>query len=204
MLGDRQAVDRWLNEQARELSELAEQRRVAAEAYREEVLRRNMRELVDLLVADADMLPCEAAEAISVRRLARRERDRTAAEIMAPIPTAVQSESVQQAAARLVESGSSILAVVSAAGELAGVVTEWDITHSSARGQGGEQTLETIMSRQVIAARPQDTILEVIRKLEHYEISAMPVVDQGAVLGVISADLLARRSLLRLLQSQAG
>jgi hypothetical protein len=30
----------------------------------------------------------------------------------------------------------------------------------------------------------------------------MPVVEQGAVLGMVSADLLARRSLLRLLQSQ--
>jgi glutamate dehydrogenase (NAD(P)+) len=41
-----------------------------------------------------------------------------------------------------------------------------------------------------------------VRKLEHYDISAMPVVEQGAVLGMVSADLLARRSLLRLLQSQ--
>jgi glutamate dehydrogenase (NAD(P)+) len=42
-----------------------------------------------------------------------------------------------------------------------------------------------------------------VRKLEHHDISAMPVVEQGAVLGMISADLLARRSLLRLLQSQS-
>jgi glutamate dehydrogenase (NAD(P)+) len=203
MLGDRSAVERWLAGHAGELSELAEKRRLAAEEYREEVIHRNMRELVDLLVSDADLLPCEAAEEISVRRLARRERDRTAAEIMAPIPTAVQTESVGQAAARLIESGSSILAVVSESDELVGVVTEWDITRSAARGEGGEQILEAIMSRQVISANPGDTILEVIRKLEHYEISAMPVVDRGAVLGVISADLLARRSLLRLLQTQS-
>jgi len=41
-----------------------------------------------------------------------------------------------------------------------------------------------------------------IRKLEYHEISAMPVVEGGSVLGMVSADLLARRSLLRLLQSQ--
>jgi glutamate dehydrogenase (NAD(P)+) len=41
-----------------------------------------------------------------------------------------------------------------------------------------------------------------VRKLEHHDISAMTVVEQGAVLGMVSADLLARRSLLRLLQSQ--
>jgi predicted transcriptional regulator len=62
--------------------------------------------------------------------------------------------------------------------------------------------LETIMSRHVIAAEPSNTILEMIQKLEHHEISAMPVVENGCVLGLVSADLLARRSLLRLLQSQ--
>jgi glutamate dehydrogenase (NAD(P)+) len=41
-----------------------------------------------------------------------------------------------------------------------------------------------------------------VRKLEYHDISAMPVVEHGAVLGMVSADLLARRSLLRLLQSQ--
>jgi glutamate dehydrogenase (NAD(P)+) len=53
----------------------------------------------------------------------------------------------------------------------------------------------------VIAAGP-DSILELIRKLEYHEISAMPVVDGKAVLGMVSSDLLARGSLLRLLQSQ--
>ena len=57
-------------------------------------------------------------------------------------------------------------------------------------------------SREVIAAAPGDSILELVRKLEYHDISAMPVVEWGAVLGMVSADLLARRSLLRLLQSQ--
>ena len=54
-----------------ELHELAEKRRQSADVYREEVIRRNMKELIDLLVADADTLPCDAAERISVRRVAR-------------------------------------------------------------------------------------------------------------------------------------
>ena len=105
MLGDRKAVDLWLAEHAAEFGDLAEKRRQAAETYRRDVIRRNMRELVDFLVEDADMLPCEAAEEISIRRLARRERDRTAVEIMAPIPSARLHESIQQAAARLIEFG---------------------------------------------------------------------------------------------------
>lgn len=203
ILGDRAAVDRWLNDHATELAELAEKRLVAAEAYREQVIRRNMHELVDLLISDADMLPCEAAERISIRRIAASESNRTAADIMVPMPTITLDSTVQQAAALLIEVDSSILAVVSPQGELAGVVTQWDIAHATVLGSPNDMPLEETMTKEVISANPSDSILEVVRKLEHYEISAMPVVKGRSVLGTVSADLLARCSLLRLLQSQS-
>lgn len=202
MLGDRPAVEKWLKEHATELSELAESRRIAAEKAREEVIRRNMRELIDLLVSDADMLPSEAAERISIRRVARKESDRTAADIMVPIPTIGQERTVREAAALLVESNSPIMAVVSESGEMVGVVTEWDITRAAAQGGHEEQRLDQIMSREVIYAKPADTILSMLGKLEYAEISAMPVVDEGRVVGMVSVELLAKRTLLRLLQSQ--
>lgn len=201
-LGDEEAVDRWLADHESGLRELAEKRRTAAIAYRDDVIRRNMRELVDLLLSDADMLPCEAAERISVRRIASSERDRTVAEIMEPIPTARVDDSIQQVASLLVRGGSPIVAVLSTEGALAGVVTEWDITRAASTAVGGHSPVRQIMSASVIAAAPQETILEVVRKLEYHEISAMPVVEQGCVTGMVCSDLLARRSLLRLLQSQ--
>jgi CBS domain-containing protein len=148
------------------------------------------------------MLPCEAADRISVRRIAARESGRTAADLMVPIPTIPADCCVRDAAAKLVEAGSPLLAVVTPPGGLAGVVTEWDVTRATAQGSPDDQPLKEIMTAQVIAASPGDSILEMVRKLEYHEISAMPVVDRGAVLGMVSADLLARRSLLRLLQSQ--
>jgi CBS domain-containing protein len=158
--------------------------------------------LVDLLVSDADMLPCEAAERISIRRIAARESGRVAADLLVPIPTIPLGCCVRDAAARLVAAGSPLLAVVTPQDGLAGVVTEWDITRATAQGSPDSQPLTAIMTTQVISAAPTDSILEMVRKLEHHEISAMPVVDQGVVLGMVSADLLARRTLLRLLQSQ--
>jgi len=77
-----------------------------------------------------------------------------------------------------------------------------DLTPPRPEGLPDDQPLEQIMTREVIVASPGDSILEMVRRLEHHDISAMPVVEQGAVLGMVSADLLARRSLLRLLQSQ--
>jgi glutamate dehydrogenase (NAD(P)+) len=41
-----------------------------------------------------------------------------------------------------------------------------------------------------------------LRKLEHHEFSAMPVVEAGSVVGMVSADLIAKRSLIRLVQAQ--
>lgn len=202
ILGKRKAVDKWLEEREAELADLAEQRRLAAEAYRDELIRHNMRELIDLLVSDADLLPSEAAERISVRRIARRARDRSAVELMEPITTIAVDRSVREAAACMVAANSPILAVVSAEGDLAGVVTEWDITRATAQGSLDDQPLEQIMSRQVISARPDDSVVDVIRNLEYHEFSALPVVENGVVQGMITADVLTHRSLLWLLQAE--
>ncbi len=202
MLGDRQAVDRWLGENASGFDQLAEQRRAAAENYRDDVIRRNMRELVDLLITDADMLPYEAAERISIQRIASSESDRTARELMVPIPTITSTNTAQDAAKLLIDSGSPILAVTATSGELVGVVTSWDITRATALGSPDDTPLEKVMTHEVITSAPHDSILDMLRKLEHHEISAMPVVDDDCVVGVVSADLLATRSLMRLVQSQ--
>lgn len=204
ILGDRQAVQGWLDAHSSELALLAARRLAAAEDYRENVIRRNMRELVDLLLTDADMLPHEAAAQISIRRIASRERHRTAADLMEPMPTIADTASVRQAAALLVETGAPILAVLDTAQQLVGVVTNFDITRAASLASPEDQPLAEIMTRSVVCAAPTDDILTMIRRLESHEISAMPVVEGKHVLGMISADLLAQRSLLRLLQSQTG
>jgi glutamate dehydrogenase (NAD(P)+) len=202
MLGERAAVEGWLAEHRAEFEALAERRRAAGETKRDEVIRRNVKELVDRLVADADMLPCEAAESISISRIASSESFRTAADVMEPIPTIAANRTVRAAAQLLVEEGAEILAVVSVTGELAGVVTDWDITRASATACAEDLPLAEIMTREVVTAQPTDAILDVVRKLEHYEISAMPVVNGEGVRGVISSDILTRGTLYRLLQAQ--
>ena len=58
------------------------------------------------------------------------------------------------------------------------------------------------MTQDVISAEPTCSILDIVTDLEQNQISAMPVVEDGAVLGMVSSDLLAQRYLLRLLRSQ--
>jgi glutamate dehydrogenase (NAD(P)+) len=203
-LGDRQAVDGWLARHQEELAALAEQRRIAGQEMLQRVIRLNMQELIDLLVADADMLPCEAAERIAVDRIASSESDRTVADVMTSIATIRETQTVRQAAELLIADKGDMLAVVSAGGELVGVVTDWDITEASATGCGDDVPVNQIMTREVVAADPTENILDVVRKLEHYEISAMPVVTEEGVIGAINSDILAQRTLYRLLQAQGS
>ncbi len=200
ILGNEKAVARWLEEHQDELAQLAAKRLEAGIKQREEVIRRNMKELVDFLVSDPDMLPLEAAEQISITRIANRERLRPIRTIMEPLTLIGPDVPLRQAAQLLVDDPNEMLGVVEA-GRLLGVVTDWDITHAIAQGLREDLPVAEIMSREVITVHPEATIPEVLRLLESHEITAMPVVENEGVVGVISSHILARKTLARLLQS---
>ncbi len=65
-----------------------------------------------------------------------------------------------------------------------------------------ELHLKTIMTREVVLASPDDSILDIVRELEQHQISAMPVVEDGRVLGLINSDLPAQSYLLQYLESR--
>jgi glutamate dehydrogenase (NAD(P)+) len=201
ILGNQNAVEDWLVENKAEFEKLSEKRLEAGKIHRDRAIRRNMTELVDLLAADADLLPGKAAERISLQRLAARESKRTAKDIMAPIPVIYCNVGLQDAAALFVETQSSIIAVLSDDDKLVGVLTAWDVTRAVAENVY-TQSVETIMTRKVISAKPTGSILDIVTDLEQNQISAMPVVDDSRVLGMVSSDLLAQGFLLRLLRSK--
>jgi glutamate dehydrogenase (NAD(P)+) len=202
MLGNRAAVEGWLAKHAEELAELGEKRRKAGEQARQETITRNMRELIDHLISDPDRLPSEAAESISIGRMAGRERLRTAGAVMQQAITIASGATIQDASRMAYETGCQLLVITSPEGELAGVVTDWDFTRAMSESVSASQPVDTIMTRVVISATPEEPLIEVVRKLEHYEISALPVVRGNKVVGVVSTDLLARRSLYPLLLGQ--
>jgi CBS domain-containing protein len=201
VLGNPNAIENWLAENKAEFEKLSEKRLEAGNIHRDRAIRRNMTELVDLLAADADLLPGRAAERISLQRLAARESERTAEDIMEPIPVINCNVGLQDAAARFVETQSSIIAVLSDDDKLAGVLTAWDVTRAVAEDVY-RQSVETIMTRKVISVKPTGSILDIVTDLEQNQISAMPVVDDGRVLGMVNSDILAQGYLLRLLRSK--
>jgi len=199
MLGDSKAVEKWLKDHAKDFSELSKRRLKAGEEYREDVIHHNMIELVDLLAANPDMLPSTAAERISLQRLTAKESERTAKDIMISIPTVDVNSRIQEAAALMIEKNSGIIAVLSQ-NKLVGVVTDWDVT-SAVASNSCDVELEKIMTKDVITASPEFSILDIVRELEQYQISAMPVVEQGKVLGMVNSDLITQRYILEYLQT---
>jgi glutamate dehydrogenase (NAD(P)+) len=201
ILGNPKAIEGWLKENQDDFANLAEIRRKAAVEKLETVIRRNMKELIDGLCKDADSLPCEIAEQISVHRIATMEKSRTARDIMENAPTISVDKKVTDAARLLVDALVPIVNVVSEKGKLIGIVTNWDITKAMASRLPMDSPLTKIMTADVITNHPDATIIDCIRKLENHEISAMPIVEDDKVVGVITGDILARRTLFRLLQT---
>jgi len=201
LLGHSKKIEDWLEKNQEEFAALAEKRRQLAVEKLETVIRRNMEELIEGLCKDADSLPCEIAEKISVQRISSMEKSRKARDIMASAPTIEVDKSITDAANLLVNAPVSIVNVVSQKGKLIGIVTNWDITRAMASQMPMDTPLTKVMTADVITTGPDTTIIDCIRMLEHHEISAMPIVENNNVMGVISGDILARQTLFRLLQT---
>lgn len=201
VLGNRDGVDKWLAQNKDEFAELSEMRRKAAVEKLETVIRRNMEELVDGLCKDADSLPCEIAEKISVQRIASKEKSKTAKEIMEDAPRLDVDKNIADAAQLLLDAPVPIVNIVSEKGKLIGIVTPWDITKAMASKLTMDSPLTKIMTADVITNSPDAGIIDCIRMLENHAISAMPIVVDDKVVGVVSSDTLARKTLFRLLQA---
>ena len=191
-------MEKWLSDNSAKFKKLSKKRLEAGEEYRENVIRNNMIELIDILTAQPDFLPSQAAERISLQRLKAKESELTTKDIMIAIPMIDSSSTIQDAAKSMIDNNSGIIAVISNE-KLVGVVTDWDITKASAGGSCDGIVTE-IMTKQVITASPDFNILDIVREFEQYQISAMPVVQEGKVLGKISSDLIAQRYILNFLQ----
>lgn len=200
-LGDRDAVESWLEQNRDAFAKLSEARRKAAVEKLETVIRRNMEELVDALCKDPDSLPCEIAEKISVQRIAMMEKSKTARDIMEDAPTIAVDRSVTDAAKLLVDASVPLVNVVSEQGKLIGIISNWDITKAMASQLSMDAPLTKIMTTDVIVAPPDASIIDCVRLLENHGISSVPIVEDNQVVGVVSGETLAGKTLFRLLQA---
>lgn len=94
--------------------------------------------------------------------------------------------SIEDAAELIMKTQTTHIPVVSADGKLRGIVTAWDIAKAVAMKH---HKLSDIMTKKVITAAVEEPVDVVVRKIEHFNISALPVVDSAnKVVGVITSD----------------
>jgi uncharacterized protein (DUF39 family)/CBS domain-containing protein len=96
-------------------------------------------------------------------------------------------DEIREAAKRLLKGDTNHLVVLDKEGKLVGIITTYDLSKAIAR-PGRAKTVKDIMTTRVITTNPDEHVDIVARKLEHYNVSALPVIDpKGEVLGMLTA-----------------
>jgi homoserine O-acetyltransferase len=98
--------------------------------------------------------------------------------------------SVEDAARIMMTEGVTHLPVISERDRLAGIVTAWDVSKAVAMKYS---RLEEIMTKEVITSRLDDPIDRAAKRMDEYNISALPVVDgDQRVIGMVTGDDISR------------
>jgi len=108
-------------------------------------------------------------------------------DVMSPFVARISDESsIKEAAKLMLEEKVTHLPVVDGGDKLIGIVTAWDISKAVALKCG---KLDEIMTKDVIVIMPGSQIELAAEKMKEYNISSLPVVDDGGrVIGIISTD----------------
>lgn len=109
---------------------------------------------------------------------------------------ALPETATAEAAARLMAKENIGLLPILQKGRLVGVVTDRDLT-TRCMGAGrdpGITPLKEVMTKKVIFAKPQETVLEASRTMARHKIRRLPVCREENVIGILSVTDLARRA----------
>ncbi|WGI17093.1 homoserine O-acetyltransferase [Methanonatronarchaeum sp. AMET-Sl] len=105
-------------------------------------------------------------------------------------PLINKKTSIKKASKTMMENNSTHLPVTNQKGEIAGIITAWDIAKAVSEDL---KELSDVMTNNVVTANPNEPIRSVINKIEKHNISALPVVDKKQkVIGTISSDVISQ------------
>lgn len=111
----------------------------------------------------------------------------------ADVETLPPTASVRDAADRMARSRIGAILVVDEDGEIRGIFSERDaVTRVMAQGLNSRETpLESVMTERVLTVHPEDDINQALRLMRDIGFRHLPVVEDGALIGLISVrDLL--------------
>jgi CBS domain-containing protein len=103
------------------------------------------------------------------------------------VPYISEDEEIRTAARNLLRGDTNHLPVLDAERRVVGIVTTYDISKAVIRPSVGDH-VKDIMTRKVITTTPLEAVDSAVLKLEKYNISALPVVDDaGHFIGMLTA-----------------
>lgn len=106
-----------------------------------------------------------------------------------PVVRVAADDPIREVAKTMDDSGVGSVVVVDD-GAAVGIITDRDLTvRVLARGQAApEDTAEEVMSSDLVTARGDEGILELIREMSTHGIRRMPVVEDGELVGIVTVD----------------
>ncbi len=111
-------------------------------------------------------------------------------DIQIDVPVITKNAPIEKASELMIETEYTHLPVSSENGKLRGIITAWDIARAVAEGY---DSLDEIMTENVITAEPTDSIGSITRKMKTHNISALPVTDEdGNILGIVTSDTISQ------------
>lgn len=105
------------------------------------------------------------------------------------------TDSIKDVAKKLTERGIDHLPIVDSENKLIGIVTSWDLAKAIAQDK---KELVDIMTKRVITAKENDLIDTVVKRMEEYKISGVPIInDSNHVIGILTTDDISRKLVRR-------
>ena len=103
------------------------------------------------------------------------------------VVTIQPEDSIRQALGLLAQHNIGALIVVDSRQQPVGILSERDIVREAARNEGVfTQPVSALMTRNVIIGAPQDDVQAVAHTMTERRIRHVPVMDQGALVGIVS------------------
>ena len=135
--------------------------------------------------------PVERLTTKSKLKPMRQKEIKVVKSVMTKAITVTPDTSVEEVAKIIIQKNVNHLPVVDESGKLVGIVTSWDVAKAVAMGKLGK--VKDVMTKKVITALPDEPVEIAARKMEKYNISALPVVDaKMRVLGLVTSEDLSR------------
>ena len=135
--------------------------------------------------------PVERIPTKSLLKPMRQKDIKVVRSVMTKAITVTPETSVEEVAKIIIQKSINHLPVVDERGVLVGIVTSWDVAKAVAIGKIGK--VKDVMTRKVITTSPDEPIDIAARKMEKYNISALPVIDsKKKVLGLVTSEDLSK------------